>query len=105
MISIQPCQVTPKIASLFDFTKPTMPRAFNVLEGFNRGQILVDDAIHPSWAVVRESIYGSLYFGGQVTASLVDSLVKYFRPSGQVGIGCWLHDPLNEMIPAHPRYD
>lgn len=105
MISITYEQVTPRLLSLFDLTKPTMLRAFNVLEGLNRGHILVDDPLQPTWAVIRDAIYGTLYFGGQVDADLVASLVSHFRPIGEVGIGCWLDDPLNDMIPSNPEYD
>lgn len=105
MITIAPHEVTPVILDLFDFTRPTMPRAFNVLEGLNRGQILVDDPTRPTRAVVREGLYGTLYFGGDVSASLVASLIEHFRQTGEVGIGCWLDDWLNDMIPPDPDYD
>lgn len=105
MHSITADQVTPIISSLFDLTKPTMPRAFNVLEGLNHGQILVDDLTRPTRAVVRDATYGTLYFGGQVDAVLVQSMVHHFRQIGEVGIGCWLNDQLNDMIPADPEYD
>ena len=105
MFTITHQDVTPAILDLFDLTRPTMPRAFNVLEGMNRGQILVDDPIQPTYAVVREEIYGTLYFGGQVNALQVTSLVQQFRRIGEVGIGCWLDDPLNELIPPAPDYD
>ena len=59
-------QVTHQILSLFDLTKPTMPRAFNVLEGVTRGDILVDDLTNPRTAVVHEAVYGTLYFGGRL---------------------------------------
>jgi len=103
--TIAPQQVTIEILELFDLSRPTMPRAFNVLEGITRGQILVEDYASSSWAVVREATYGTLYFGGQITASLVVEIVEYFRKVGEVGIGCWLTDPLNAMIPAGADYD
>lgn len=105
MISIDASQVTPTILSLFDITKPVMLRACNVLEGLNRGQILVDDITHPTWVVVRDVIYGTLYFGGQVDGGLVTTLVSHFRPFGEVAIACWLDDPLNNNIPSHSEYD
>lgn len=105
MIILDRAQITPEILDLFDLTKPTMPRAFNVLEGVNRGRIIADDVGHPSWAVVRESTYGTLYFGGQVDAVLVQRIVQHFRKIGEVGIGCWLDDPLNDMIPPDTDYD
>ena len=105
LLSITQEQVTPGLLALFDITKPTMPRAFNILEGLNRGQILVDDPAHPTTAVVRDDMYGTLYFGGNVGASLISSLVPYFCGMGEVGIGCWLNDPLNAMIPSDFDYD
>jgi GNAT superfamily N-acetyltransferase len=105
LVTITHQQVTPDLPALFDITKPTMPRAFHVLEGLNQGQILVDDPAQPTSAVVRDGMYGTLYFGGNVSASLLASLVPHFREIGEVGIGCWLDDPLNGMIPADFDYD
>jgi len=105
MLEITSYEVTTKILSLFDITKPTMPRAFNVLDGTMCGQILIDDASHPEWAVFRDGVYGTLYFGGQINKSLLETLVTHFRQIGEVGIGCWLDDLLNEMIPYQPDYD
>jgi RimJ/RimL family protein N-acetyltransferase len=90
---------------LFDCTKPTMPRAFNVLEGTVRGQILVDHITQPTWALVRNPIYGTLYLGGQYTPSLITSFVEHFRKQGDVGIGSWRDDSLNTMVPPNPDYD
>jgi RimJ/RimL family protein N-acetyltransferase len=105
LIPITTSQVTHKILSLFDLTKPTMPRAFNVLEGITRGSMMVDDLTNPTAAVVHETVYVSLYFGGKVDAILLESLVQQFRQTHEVGIGCWLDDPLNDMLPANPGYD
>ena len=105
MIQINHMKVNQNIKTLFDITNPTMPRAFNVLEGIMRGQIIVDDQPNPTWACVRDGIYGTLYFGGQITASLAASLVDRFRQIGEVGIGCWLDDELNAMIPSNHDYD
>lgn len=105
LIAITPVQVTPEILTLFDITKPTMPRAFNVLEGLNRGQILVDDLTRPASGVVRDGMYGTLYFGGNVSATQISSLVQPFRAVREVGIGCWLDDPINKMLPLDSDYD
>ena len=105
MLTIQPNEVTPDFMALFDMDKPTMPRAFNVLEGLSRGQILVDDTACPRRAVVRDAVYGTLYLGGRVEAAWLEALVQHLRRQGDVGIGCWLDDPLNEMLPPSPDYD
>jgi len=105
MIAITAQEVTPAIMALFDLTKPTMPRAFNVLEGVNQGQILVDDPSEPTWAAVRETTFGTLYLGGRLSASLLARLVTHFHQLGGVGIGCWLDDPMNALLPPQPDYD
>jgi len=105
MISIHPHQITPPITALFDIHQPTMPRAFNVLEGITRGQILTDDPQPPTWAAVRENAFGTLYLGGRITSDLVESLIIHFRQTGDVGLGCWLDSPLNDILPSAPDYD
>ncbi len=71
----------------------------------DRGQILVDNPKQPASAVVRDGMYGTLYFGGNVNATRIASLVQHFRQIGEVGIGCWLDDSLNEIIPTDFDYD
>ncbi|HEY3473872.1 MAG TPA: GNAT family N-acetyltransferase [Anaerolineales bacterium] len=105
MIAIDTDQITAETTELFDLAKPTMPRAFLVLEGLNRGEILADDPARPTWALVRDGVYGSLYFGGKISSTLVASVVQHFRGLGEVGIGCWLDDPMNDLLPADPAYD
>lgn len=98
-------EVTPAITALFDITSPTMPRAFNVLDGIIPGEILVDNQAQPAWAIVRDEIYGTLYPGGEFTPALLARLVDDFRAKGDVGIGCWPDDPINRMLPPNPEYD
>ncbi len=105
MITLTAHEVTPAMAALFDLSQPTMPRAFNVLEGTTRGQIVVDDLAQPTWAVVHESTYGTLYLGGEINAPLLVTLVAHFRPLGDVGIGCWRDDAPNRVLPPQPHYD
>jgi hypothetical protein len=105
MIALTAHEVTPEIMALFELSKPTMPRAFNVLEGAIRGQILVDNPAQPTWAAVRETTFGTLYIGGEFDAPLLATVVAHFRRSGAVGIGCWPDDPLNDILPPNPDYD
>jgi RimJ/RimL family protein N-acetyltransferase len=105
MISIATSQITPPIIALFDIALPTMPRAFNVLEGVTRGLILVDDLDAPTWAAVRENAFSTLYLGGSIDRTRLESLLTYFRSMGDIGLGCWLDSELNVMIPSAPDYD
>lgn len=105
MQTLTPLAVTPAVLALFDMTQPTMPRAFNVLEGVTAGQIVVDDAHQPQWAVVPEATYNTLYFGGQLNATRFTQLIAHFRQAADVGIGCWLEEPYNNWLPPNPEYD
>ena len=105
LLSISPGQITTTFTALFDITRPTMPRAFNVLEGITQGHILTDDLNHPTWAAVRENAFGTLYLGGQINETLLESLITLFRQAGEVGLGCWLDSELNQMLPSAPDYD
>lgn len=105
MQSISHQEVTPEIVHLFDVNNPTMPRAFNILKGVITGQIVVDTRTQPAWAVVREGMYGTLYFGGHISASVIPSLFEHFFQFGSIGVGCWLDSPLNDMLPPNPDYD
>ena len=95
MQEISTQEVIPNIMALFNLTKPTMPCAFNVLEGVTRGQIFVDDEITPIWAVIREEVYGTLYFGGQINTELASSLVGRFRKSW---LGSWVIETSRSII-------
>lgn len=97
--------VTPEILALFDVTRPTMPRALNVLEGVTAGQIVVEDAPQPQWAVVHETTYSTLYCGGQINASRLAQLIAHFRQTVDVGLGCWPEEALNHWLPPNPGYD
>jgi hypothetical protein len=105
MLFIQAAEITPALTTLFDLNEPTIPRAWNVLEGSVRGRIMADDATHPSWAAVQDAVFGTLYCGGRVTHDVLASIVECFRQIGDVGIGCWPDSELNSMLPPDPDYD
>jgi RimJ/RimL family protein N-acetyltransferase len=105
MIQLTPKQLTPALRALFDPSLPTMPRAFNVLDGRIAGQILTDDPAHPSWAAVREATFGTLYLGGIFTAPVLHQLVDDLRKTGDVLIGRWPDDLLLPLLPRCPDYD
>jgi len=54
MVTIGPDQVTPDILVLFDLSRPTMARGFNLLEGVTQGRTLVDDPSGPCWMILRD---------------------------------------------------
>jgi hypothetical protein len=57
--------VTQNIPSLFDLTKPTMLRAFKVLEDVIRGEILMDEPANPNFSMFHEQPMGRFIFDGQ----------------------------------------
>lgn len=102
---IEPRDVSPALAGLFDMGWPTVLRAMNVLEGTTRGVILADALASPRWAAVYERAFGTLYPGGQVDAPLLAELVARCRAIGGVGIGCWPASELSALLPPDPDYD
>jgi hypothetical protein len=102
MLFIQVAEITPALTALLDTKTPTMPRAWNVLEGTARGRIIADDAVNPSWVVVQDAVFGTLYCGGRMTQDVLASVVDHLRQLGDVGIGCWPDSELNAILPPDP---
>lgn len=105
MHELTPSQVTPQIRALFDLTDPASIRLTAVLDAVTVGQVWVDDLTNPMWAILRESLYGTLYLGGSPSRAAVQSLIERYQPEGDVLIGLWPDDPRWSMIPTNYQYD
>jgi GNAT superfamily N-acetyltransferase len=105
MIEISASQVSPKLESLFDTSMPASLRCFAVLEGHTVGRILTDDPGDPTWGLVQEGVFGSIYPGGLFDAHLLHQLVTRLRGDKDVLIGLWPGDKWLAMLPPHPEYD
>jgi len=105
MLYLAAAQATPALRELFDPDMPTMMRAFHVLDGTIRGQIITDDRLRPTWAAVYEHTYGTLYLGGTFDRALLGQLIGELQKQGDVVIGRWPGDPLLQLLPPQPDYD
>ena len=105
MLRLQPNQLTPKHRDLFKLDVPAGLLCFGVLDGNTAGIIFTDSADTPTWAVVREAAFGTLFPAGSVTKTILTTLVDEFRQQGDTLIGLWLDDPLLAILPDAPQYD
>jgi RimJ/RimL family protein N-acetyltransferase len=101
---ITPQQVTPAIRAMCDSTMPAAFRGGAVLDGNSIGKIWTDDAAKPSWCVIQEGVFGTLYLGGEVTASVLDQVIREVRPHSEVMIGLWPDDPRIDFVPSQCDY-
>jgi RimJ/RimL family protein N-acetyltransferase len=105
MIQIQPNDVSDKLRSLFSPSAPAALRCFAVLSGDNRGMIWADDADSPTWGIVQEAAFGTLYLEGSFPDGLLDMFIKDRQKQGEVLYGLWKDDTsLDEHLPPAP-YD
>jgi GNAT superfamily N-acetyltransferase len=105
MIEVSPNQVTPQLRALFDPSMPAGFRCFAVIAGDVAGRILTDDPARPTWGVVQEAAFGTLYPGGALTASTWNTLIAQLRVHGDVLIGLWPDDERIQLLPQNPDYD
>jgi hypothetical protein len=98
-------QISSSHRDLFNVDMPAALRCQGVLHGLNRGIIVTDNLETPTWAVVRESTFGTLYPAGMVTKAILSSLVEDYRQQGDTCIGFWLDDKIIELLPDAPQYD
>jgi hypothetical protein len=72
LIRITAEQVTPDIRSFFRTDEMQAKRCFTVLDGVvSGGKIIVDNVVHPKWAIVQENIDNTTFFGGSMDAATV----------------------------------
>jgi hypothetical protein len=104
IIQIHPSQVTPAYRSLFNPTDPASIRCFAVLEGSANGRIFSNRIQNPTWAVVQEAAFGSLYLGGEVQHPMLRRLIARLRRDGDVLLGLWQEDLRWSLPPTAADY-
>jgi GNAT superfamily N-acetyltransferase len=106
MIEFQGDSVPPAIRALFDGTDlPAGLRCSAVLDGYTRGIVHADDADPPTWAVLRENAYGTLYPAGALTREILTDIVGRYSARGEALIGFWPNDPITAVLPDSPQYE
>lgn len=65
-------------------------------------RIFTDHALQPTWAILQETIFGTLYLGGQIDASTLKTLIEQQVGQGEVLLGLWDDDSRAKLLPAAP---
>jgi GNAT superfamily N-acetyltransferase len=105
MIEIKPHEAGAAIKSLFSIDLPAGLRSAAVLEGIYAGRIFTDDPANPTWGVIQEGAYGTLYPAGALNREVLESLILSLVREGDVLIGLWQSDPLIALLPTTPEYE
>ena len=101
---LTPNLVTPAFRALFDPADPASLRCFAVLDGHAAGRIFTDYPDQPTWGVVQEAAFSSLYLGGDVKQTPLHQLIAHLRQEGEVLIGLWMEDPRWSFLPSTPDF-
>lgn len=104
MIQLPPSQVSAQLRALFDPDAPASLRCFAVLDGQSAGEIWCDTLPIPSFGMVREAVFGSLYFGGTPDAAIINAMIDRLKNQGDVLVGLWPEDDLWHILPPNPGY-
>jgi RimJ/RimL family protein N-acetyltransferase len=97
-------QVTTELKALFYPADPAFLRCQAVLDGHADGRIFTDHPDSPSWGVVQEAAFGSIYLAGDLQPSLLQKLITDLRVEGDVLVGLWQEDPRWSLMPSTPEY-
>src|SRR5262245_12960212 len=105
MIQLTSTQVSSQLSSLFDPDMPASVRCFAVLEGQLGGRIWTDDLANPTWGLVQEIAFGTIYLGGRFAPSLLSQLMTQLRQDSDVLFGFWPGDQYLPLLPSQPEYE
>jgi GNAT superfamily N-acetyltransferase len=97
--------LNPAIKALFDLNQPAALRCMGVLDGELPGRVFTDNPEHPTWVVMQEQVFGTLYLGGEPDATTVHGLIDDLRADGEVMIGFWLDDSHTSTLLPQPEYE
>jgi RimJ/RimL family protein N-acetyltransferase len=103
-IQISPIQVNSALRTLFDPADPAYVRCLAVLENHANGRIFTDHTETPTWGVVQEAAFGSIYMAGDVQQPLLQQLITDLRGGGDVLVGLWREDLRWSLMPSTPDY-
>jgi hypothetical protein len=86
LVELTPQDVTPALIALQDRTLPSAFRAVAVLEGECKGRIWTNDSAKPTWLIVQEGVFGTLFWSGAVTAEILRPLIARISQESAVKI-------------------
>jgi RimJ/RimL family protein N-acetyltransferase len=105
MDRINPSQANKAIVSLLKRDFPARICLVGVLQGRLPGIVLTDDARRPSWVVLQEKLYGTLFPSANMDPQILTKLIRDLMSEGEVLLGCLDGDPLLESIALKPDYE
>jgi len=105
LIEISPSQVTPPFEALFRARDPAGLRCLAVLAGIHSGKIFVDDPQKPTWLLVHENTFGTIYLGGEIETASLFEIINRFRSEKMVLLGLWPNDPRWQIVPQDFDYE
>jgi hypothetical protein len=74
-----PLKATEKIRELLPVNVPAGIRCVAVLDGIMPGRIFSDDLLQPTWAILQETTFSTIYVGGAVTALILAEVIEKLR--------------------------
>jgi RimJ/RimL family protein N-acetyltransferase len=104
ILELTPHQVTAELKALFVPTDPAALRCQAVLDGHAAGKIFTDHPETPTWGLLQEATFGSIYLGGEVQAGLLCHLIESMQKNGEVLVGLSEHDPRWQLFPSGADY-
>jgi RimJ/RimL family protein N-acetyltransferase len=103
-LKLIPIQVTSELRTLFDPADPASLRCLAVLDGHAAGRIFTDHPDTPTWGVVQEAAFGSIYLAGDLQPNLLHQLITFLRAEGDVLVGLLQEDSRWSLMPPAPEY-
>jgi hypothetical protein len=104
-VTTNPPDFTPQLRVLFRTDEPGQFRLTATLEGILAGKLFTDDRANPTWGVLVD-MFGTIYWGGAVDATLLTHIVNEVRQTnGEALIGLWPDDPRIALLPPNPEYE
>lgn len=105
LIEVHPDQISPQLRALFDPCGPASLRGIAVLEGIQSGTVYTDNPREPTWLIVYEKNFGTIYPGGEVGTAVLCEIIARLREQKMVLLGFWPGDPRWEIVPADFDYE
>ena len=105
MIEISLTQMTPQVRLLFDPKEPAGLRGIAVLDGIQPGKVFTNNPDNPTWLIVYEKTFGTIYPGGEVSQAVFREVITNLRTENMVLLGLWPADPRWDLVPQDFDYE
>lgn len=103
-ITVHPNTISDALRALFSPEPPGVLRLHAVFNGAIPSLMWMDDLHQPTWAVVQEQLYGTLYFGGLIEHAPLSEIVHQRQQSGEVLFGYWASESHFLNLLPKPMY-